>query len=231
MATSSSCPKCGTMKKSGTMSCCGRGGSWFGNCASAGHTKVHHTWQEGIRACKDRQFQTAVAQTSHGSRPKNNNNSDTSIDDLDAVVVAAHMIGSAPIPAETPVPISVVTLIIMPAHTSQVRGSGQIAPRTTTTSTTTIVHTSVKTTTPNKINSEVSETITALTNWRNDLPFHPNNKFQNNVVMNKLMTSASADMSMTTVSFVSDAASVTAQKYVKLLHTISHISTIFILFS
>ena len=73
---SSACPTCGTITKSGRMSCCGRGGSWFGDCGSAGNANVGHTWSEGIRACKVRQFQTVVRQqlrdprpTMHGSRP------------------------------------------------------------------------------------------------------------------------------------------------------------------
>ena len=36
------------------MSCCGRGGSWFGNCGSAGNTKLGHTWYEGLHSCKAR---------------------------------------------------------------------------------------------------------------------------------------------------------------------------------
>jgi len=58
---SSECPKCGNMEKSGKISCCGRGGSWFGNCASAGNTKLDHTWHEGVQACKaPSQFKTIV---------------------------------------------------------------------------------------------------------------------------------------------------------------------------
>ena len=34
------------------MSCCGRGGSWFGNCGSNGDTRHNHTWSEGLQACK-----------------------------------------------------------------------------------------------------------------------------------------------------------------------------------
>ena len=48
------CSKCGIIAKSGKGSCCGRGGSWFRNCGSAGNTKLHHTWFEGIQACKAR---------------------------------------------------------------------------------------------------------------------------------------------------------------------------------
>ena len=46
------CPKCGSIKKSGKLSCCARGGAWFKNCGDAGDTSVDHTWVEGIRACK-----------------------------------------------------------------------------------------------------------------------------------------------------------------------------------
>ena len=57
------CPKCGTIHKSGKISCCGRGGSWFKNCGTAGNTQLEHTWQEGIRACKARtQSKTAMGQ-------------------------------------------------------------------------------------------------------------------------------------------------------------------------
>ena len=51
---SSACPKCGSIKKSGKSSCCGRGGSWFKNCGSGGNVKLHHTWYEGIQVCKAR---------------------------------------------------------------------------------------------------------------------------------------------------------------------------------
>ena len=52
--TSAACPRCGAIGKSGKMSCCGRGGSWFKNCGGAGNTKLPHTWYEGIQACKSR---------------------------------------------------------------------------------------------------------------------------------------------------------------------------------
>ena len=50
----SSCLTCDTIKKSGKLSCCARGGSWFGNCG-ASNTKVQHTWYEGTQACAARQ--------------------------------------------------------------------------------------------------------------------------------------------------------------------------------
>merc|ERR1712224_1191878 len=58
--TRSVCPKCGTIGKSGKMSCCGRGGSWFRNCGSAGNSNLEHTWFEGIRACKTRSRSNTV---------------------------------------------------------------------------------------------------------------------------------------------------------------------------
>ena len=48
------CPKCGTIRKSGKTSCCGRGGSWFKKCGSAGNTNFRHTWSKGVLACKTR---------------------------------------------------------------------------------------------------------------------------------------------------------------------------------
>ena len=57
------CHRCGIITKSGEMSCCGRGGSWFKNCGGAGNTKLHHTWYEGIQACKARsQSKTVIGQ-------------------------------------------------------------------------------------------------------------------------------------------------------------------------
>ena len=48
------CSKCSTAKKSGKLSCCARGGSWFRNCGNAGDSNFDHTWSEGIQACKSK---------------------------------------------------------------------------------------------------------------------------------------------------------------------------------
>ena len=50
--SSAVCPVCGTLVESGQLSCCARGGAWFGNCGGAGDAKFDHTWFEGIQACK-----------------------------------------------------------------------------------------------------------------------------------------------------------------------------------
>ena len=60
------CPKCGITTKSGKLSCCGRGGSWFGNCGAAGEGEFDHEWSEGFEACKARsQSEIVVGQHSH----------------------------------------------------------------------------------------------------------------------------------------------------------------------
>ena len=46
------CSTCATIKKSGVLSCCARGGTWFKNCGDESNTQFAHTWSEGIQACK-----------------------------------------------------------------------------------------------------------------------------------------------------------------------------------
>ena len=46
-----SCSKCSTFKKSGRISCCAPGGSWYKNCGGAGSGKGGHRWSEGVKAC------------------------------------------------------------------------------------------------------------------------------------------------------------------------------------
>ena len=65
------CPKCGTSGKSGEISCCARGGSWFKNCGGAGNAKLHHTWYEGIQSCKTRsQSNTVIGNELNGAQQK-----------------------------------------------------------------------------------------------------------------------------------------------------------------
>ena len=45
------CPKCGTFKKSGRLSCCAPGGAWYKNCGGAGDRDVQHSWLDGVDAC------------------------------------------------------------------------------------------------------------------------------------------------------------------------------------
>merc|ERR1712013_653435 len=50
-AVTSGCPTCGT-NKNGKLSCCGRGGSWFGKCGDEGDSTFDHTWIEGLSSCR-----------------------------------------------------------------------------------------------------------------------------------------------------------------------------------
>ena len=50
--SSKRCSKCGTVKKSGKISCCARGGDWFKKCGVAGDANFNHTWGEGIKVCE-----------------------------------------------------------------------------------------------------------------------------------------------------------------------------------
>ena len=71
-AIGSVCLKCGVIGRSGKSSCCGRGGSWFGNCGSAGNSKVEHRWYEGLQACKTRtQFKIASGEESNAAQQPN----------------------------------------------------------------------------------------------------------------------------------------------------------------
>ena len=51
-SSTSECPACAAIKKSGKLSCCARGGAWFKNCGDDAGTDLDHTWAEGIQACK-----------------------------------------------------------------------------------------------------------------------------------------------------------------------------------
>ena len=46
-----SCPKCGTFKKTGRVSCCAPRGAWDGDCGDPGDLTFGHTWFEGVKAC------------------------------------------------------------------------------------------------------------------------------------------------------------------------------------
>ena len=46
------CESCGAFKKTGQLSCCALGGTWFDNCGPDGDSNSDHTWLEGIQACQ-----------------------------------------------------------------------------------------------------------------------------------------------------------------------------------
>ena len=115
---SSVCPKCGTIKKSGKLSCCGHGGSWFKNCGAPGTTKLHHAWYEGIQACKARvQSKSIIGQQANVVQPKMNDSSDDAdVIRSKAVITAANRFELTS--ASTPTLTSGTTLVIMSANMS-----------------------------------------------------------------------------------------------------------------
>ena len=80
---SSICQECGIMHKSGKLSCCGRGGSWYGQCRRAGDENLGKTWYEGVRICKALQVQVphgvVVGQQLYDVRPEPNASFDDAI--------------------------------------------------------------------------------------------------------------------------------------------------------
>ena len=94
---SSTCSKCGIVKKSGKMSCCGIGGSWFGNCGSASDTNTEHTWHEGLQACKAQaQSKTVISQElSDVSQERNASSSGVDAANSKSVAMAAKSAASA----------------------------------------------------------------------------------------------------------------------------------------
>ena len=62
------------------MSCCGRGGSWFGRCGITGGIKFDHTWSEGLQACEATQSKVVIdQQLNEGQEQKNGSSNRESI--------------------------------------------------------------------------------------------------------------------------------------------------------
>ena len=96
MTSSSLCPKCGTIGRSGKMSCCGRGGSWFGNCGSTGNTKFEHAWLDGLQACRARtQLKIASGHQSNAAQEYDSSNG-LGGDNSSALVIVAKIFDLTP---------------------------------------------------------------------------------------------------------------------------------------
>ena len=84
------CPKCGIIAKPGEFSCCGRSGSWFGNCGSATNAMHDHTWYEGIRACKTlAQSKAAIGRYSNAAQQRNSSNGRPGMTNSKTVIIPA----------------------------------------------------------------------------------------------------------------------------------------------
>ena len=97
----SSCLTCGAIKSTGSLSCCARGGSWFGKCGGSGKIKRQHTWQEGIQACEARQSQAVMGQHHHQKSTNFYNDASMIINSRRIIVTAQRF---APTLAKTPRP-------------------------------------------------------------------------------------------------------------------------------
>ena len=122
--TVSVCLRCGTIGKSDKMSCCGRGGSWFKHCGGAGNTNLHHTWYEGVQACKSRsQSKTVIGHQLHVTSQKDMDSSQGADMSNNKAVIEAHS------KTNTSTLISDTELIVTSTYTSDT-SSINTSPRT-----------------------------------------------------------------------------------------------------
>ena len=132
------CLACGIIKKSGKMSCCGHGGSWFENCGNAANANFGHTWYEGIRGCEAGQFRLGVGQQLHASEPKSSDSTSRNGSSINmhakTITETAHMSlsmsdnTSARMSAVSPITVSENKLVITDSyHAEEYDAGGTIA--------------------------------------------------------------------------------------------------------
>ena len=215
---SSVCPACGVMKKSGKASCCGLGGSWFGNCGSAGNANLGHTWHEGIRACET-QFQAVVGERLHAYQANNNASFDSTSmgTNFKAVIVAAQMLAlmsdntSTPLRETARITVRANTSIITADRKSVGYDAGTTISTATSASKTSIAHILVNM-------STILPVIGTITHRANGA-IAP---LANRTIIN-LMRSALVDIPMTTSSHKSAGTSTTTQECETLAHPVAHL--------
>ena len=231
---SSACPECGTVRKSGKASCCGRGGSWFRNCGSAGDANFGHTWQEGIWACKTRRSQAVTGRRRYHSQVKNNASSHIASVDIHskAIILVTHM--SVSEPANTSTQMQGVTPIMVPAYTpsitpdsdSMTYNPSTTIPKAGVATSATIIRTlaniSILKASSHQVTPRATPTITAQVNAR-IIPIV-------NLAIIKPMRSALADISTTTSPQESDSASIIVRELKQSPCVVIYISMMFILF-
>ena len=108
------CLKCGVTKRSGKISCCGRGGSWFNKCGSDDDTHLDHTWHEGLQSSKARAQSKAVIaeQLKSGHQHRNGSAKGEGGANSEVLIAAARPVAS------TASPMAVDPEVTMPAHMS-----------------------------------------------------------------------------------------------------------------
>ena len=206
------------MRKSGKLSCCGHGGSWFGSCGSIRNVNVGHiwTWYEGIRACKRRKFQLVVDHQPGAEQAEGNAFSDADSVGMDPNAVPVNIRTFAFTSADTWARMPVVSqlnfssnLPIITSARASIRydGSGARSSKVIATTGTAIFHNSANMSTTNSTTSPTNRTI---------IPAAPPKIIPAvNLAIIKSMRSNSADMHVTTASHISASGSIIARQYEK----------------
>ena len=228
----SSCLECGIISKSGKSSCCGRGGSWFGNCRSVGNTNLGHTWHEGIRVCKGRQFQAVAGQQLDAPEPKADTSSDDATigTDLKAVIVAARTFASAP--AETFASLQGTTVMTVPVNTSNTSIVALFRPSLpcdTGTATSEAIMATISTSTNTSADMPTLKAVSPQANGTIITPAKPTVTPSTYFAIMTSTQRDSANMFMQTPSLALSSTSIIARECEKLLHVVAHLSLIFII--
>ena len=162
------------MKKSGKISCCGRGGSWFGKCRSVGDVQVGHTWYEGLQACKAQtKSKTVIGKQLNSAQQQANNsfNYDRNANSKETITAVKPL--EAPISVAPPI----IASVHSPVNTSSSTANATLTTRPkpiTTTVADIIIYTSVNmlAATPNIERVDPSITTSARMGRRHDSPAH-----------------------------------------------------------
>ena len=216
---SSVCSKCGTVKKSGKLSCCARGGAWFGKCGSADHVKHGHAWHEGIETCKARQSETVVDQELPASQAKRNSSSDNANDiDSEGYVTTTHKLASTPAKMSTAATVNASTSIVALDCTYAVYDPG-------TTTSTTMKQIRVSELSPKPIIYLVNETVNLPANKASSHPTDIITSHRTIQTIINLMCSGWTNMLRMTPSYSSARRSITERECGGLLEVVTHVST------
>ena len=208
------CHECGTIRRSGKISCCGPGGSWFGNCTSVGNAHFGHTWHAGIQACKARQSQVAVSQHLHASLENPSVASGSASVDVNSKDVTPMAVPTSNI--------SIITLDSksMAYNTSTITSKEFAAARSTNIRTS--ANMPILKASSNRVTRWATPIITPQVNAR-IIPIV-------NLAIIKSMRSALADISTTTSPQESDSASIIVRELKQSPCVVIYISMMFILF-
>ena len=172
-AIGSTCTKCSTTPKSGRMSCCGPGGSWFGSCGASGNSKFKHTWYEGIRACETGQPMIAMGPQQSAVQQKHNDSANDTVMAMNSksVVVAANIVTFTLVTTSTKIPGTMAGVVSARNLINTLTSTPTRMTVASSMLSTVSVHTPVHASTPHYTAAKTSKTITTATtiNVRNSV--------------------------------------------------------------